>query len=160
MVTALTVMNVYILDWSAADADDYDLDGETEGTDYCKIPIPKMINMRASQDGTSIAFFGGDGYLFRYDRTKRIISITGKVGTRTELGYIDKFFSTRQGAGSDPDYLVAKFATSDYLPAYNYDGTDMNGVFRGWFKIIPLSNWNSDDSQVHTIQIEFHVVWS
>lgn len=159
-MTGMEGFNVYILDWPESDADNYVLEDGVQGVNWCKLPIPKGIQMSIDQDGMSVSYFGGDGYLFRYDKTKGIIRIRAWVESRAEVGYVYKFISKRQSAGASPDYLVVFFAANDQLPAYDYDGTDKNGVFRGWFRKIPLINWIENEDKVFEIQTEFHIVWS
>lgn len=159
MATALTAGRIYILDWSSSDADSYDLDGKTEGTNYVSMKIPDSFMKKMDQEGKKSIYYGGGGFFFRYDKMKESVTAKGSVLSLAQAEKWDKFFHVRQGAGTSADYFVWYRGTSDYLPFHNYDGTDKNGVGRGWFSGCKIQ-YTMDENMEFPIQIKFDIVWS
>lgn len=169
MATALTVGMMYLLEanaatnqnWLAGGPGTINLDLFTEGTEYCKLAIPKKFTKTWST-GVQIMDPGGGGSV-QIDWDKRIYTIqcTGIEASITAAENLDKFTMLPAHTGKTtyiPYYLVIKYGTTDYVLFTNYAGTRSS-----YCKGVVVSGsilWMEVENQTAIVQFSFRSVWS
>lgn len=174
MATTLTSGYIYFVesesvggdDWindHAGDPDAIDLDAMTEGTEYCKIELPKRW-VKTFRTGITVTDAGG-GTSFEHRASIRGYSLLSE-GLKTSIAnanLVEQFFMIdRHTSGSDAIfkgyYLVVKFATSSYAEFKDASASAMKEYCP--IRVISgSSTWDENSPQSMTIRLNTRSKW-
>jgi len=157
--TALTAGYIYVCNHlTGADGDAQRIDLAEVGQDWFNILIPVTYQDRDKGDIDKEIFYGNEGYFIRYDAREEVYIATGKVNTRTEVGYVKSYWGRQNdGRNQDPDYLFVMHGANDFFPFSYSDGT-LKEYARGFMQE-PQFIWLDSEHEKYTVIFKFHVVW-
>ena len=158
--TPMAPGRLYIFDYitNKADLDDQELNGKTNGVDFCYITCENIRGL-GDQEGDLNYYPGGKGFHFRYDQDKGTFMAGSDHLTKTEFAAVKRYWKKHRDNGADPDYLVFYRAASNYYPFHDEDANETQ-YLRGWFKRIPYEGWDKNIQDLYGIKIDFKEVWS
>ena len=174
MATALSDGKIYLIESDAGDNDnwlatstppdptDIDLDDFTEGTDYCKLKLPKQWSKKAHTGMKVEDASGGKYFVTRSSQKSYICSIIGLEVTGSDVSKIEQFFM-------DNDHTASSATTFEYYymiiirSATDYElFTDHLDVRQEYCKGVALEFeiiWNESKNRIATVRITFRSAW-
>lgn len=157
--TPMTAGRLYIFDFitNKADLDDQELNGKTNGVDYCYIPCETLRGM-AEQEGELVKYPGGVGFKFSYDQDEALFIAGSDHLSKAEFAAVKRYWKKHRDSGSDPDYLVFYRAANNFYPFHDEGGTETE-YLRGWFRKKPYEGWTNSIPDLYGIKIHFDEVW-
>ena len=170
MAIALTDGNIYFLESDAAndtwitdhgDPDNIDLTSYTEGTEYCKLPLPRRIQ-KSFTTGIQVMDPGG-GTSVQVNWQKKVYQVLAE-GIETSVANantVEKFFMTEAHTISDTTYkdyyLVCKFGTNSYI-----DFTDDSGNRKQYCKgavLTGMCTWVQESPLTMVVSLQWRSIW-
>lgn len=168
MPIPLTVGYIYILEsngatnqnWVAGGASTVDLTNFTEGTEYCKLEIPKKF-VKSWSTGVQVMDPGGGGSVqVNWDKRVYTVQATGIETSIANAEKLDQF--TMLAAHTDETsyidyYLIIKYGTTSYVMF-----TDFGGTRRDYCKGVIVNGsimWLDIQSQTAIAQFSWRSVW-
>jgi hypothetical protein len=173
MVTNPTAGNIYLVestagveDWitdHGGDPDLMDLALMTEGTHYCKLPIPKRIQASAYTGAVVTDSGGGNSWAIRWNRRGYSIPFVGWETTRSNAWLIDKFImSDRHTAGAIATYkdyyLVIYFGINDHWKFTDASSTQQS-YCKGMIHPGHYLVWDESDAEIMKFNGVFKSIW-
>lgn len=173
MVTALTPGYIYFIESDGTDNDNWiadhggdpdllDLDQYTEGTDYCKIEIPKDVKV-GFYTGHNVSDVGsGLSYDLRSAARGYKAYTRGLVTSRANAKLMDQFFmSNRHTSGASATYktyyMVVYFGVNDHWPFI-----DHNNNQKSYCKGAVIGgdlNWRETESLTILTNLHWRSIW-
>ena len=168
MATPLTTGYIYILEsdagrnqnWIAGGPGTIDLDSFTEGTEYCKLEIPRKF-VKGFSTGVQV-MDGGGGSSVQVNWDKRVFTIqaTGIEASIANAEKFDQFTMLKEHTDEDvyvDYYLVIKYGTTSYVKF-----TDFGGTRRDYCKGVIVNGsimWLEQENQTAIVQLQWRSVW-
>jgi len=174
MATAPTAGNIYLIESDGTDNDDWitdhggdpdllDLDLFTEGTDYCKIEMPKtwrkdfFTGIQISDSG------GGESFDYRDERRGYRLLTQGLTTSRSNGEKVGEFImAPRHTSGASATYheyyLIIYFGVNDHVMF-----TDGSGNRKSYClgAVTPNGSmiWNESTPSIYTIKLNWRSKW-
>lgn len=174
MATALTPGYIYFLESDDTDNDDWiadhagdpdlaDIANMTEGSEHCKIQIPKNIKVGA-HTGIIVTDTGGGGmsYDFRSERKGYQSLLRGLQTSLANAKLIDQFMmSNRHTSGAtatfEQYYLVIYFGVNNHWPFTDHNG-NQKSYCRGVVTNFSIT-WLGTSNLTFNVDFNWRSVW-
>ena len=152
-------------DWindHAGDPDAIDLDAMTEGTEYCKLEIPRRFRIQFNTGIVVTDAGGGTSFDDRASKRGFTMLNEGVSTTRANANLITKFFMIdRHTSGLSATfknyYLIIRFAASDYIEFIDHNNASKE------YCPVRVSNgetiWDNSAPATSTIRINCRSIW-
>ena len=171
MATNLSDGYIYFIESDAADNQNWvttpgniDLDNFTEGTDYCKLEIPKQWAKECYTGIQVEVASGGKGFQTRTSRRYYKVMIQSNEEIGSDIHNIDKFFTsdrhTASSSSTFTDYylVICRDESSNDFEEF----TDSSNNRRDYCKGVVtkcMIIWNESENLRGKVQIEFMSSW-
>ena len=145
------------MNWLVADADNYDLDGKTEGTHFMKLWMGVELNGRTVNRGQSNVYFGGTGTRLKLNSQNHPVRVEGIATTWTNYGLVAQYISNAALFAHGVEYLCWKRGANDYFPFVD-NSQAIKDKAKGSTTGIPAYRATAGEFHV-TVSFNFDIIW-